>query len=205
MVVHINTMDDFSIVYTPVPPGSAITGEKLYDAAGENTVVQIRNRWEPIYAYCYSCTNTTEYDARWKESRPKKMKEDEFNQVFKRKECDESPSGYTNQCVNCGFEMKDYEPDAVKTEEDKGEDADIEWMNTGYLYEGGWWFTMDKIKDMLKMGYGSATEIHFAFVIEGQTRLLPYDKLREVIKSKMILNRDGSSDLGFPIHMFRTL
>ena len=158
-------MDDFSIVYTPVPPGSAITGEKLYDAAGENTVVQIRNRWEPIYAYCYSCTDTTEYDARWKESRPKKMKEDEFNQVFKRKE----------------------------------------WMNTGYLYEGGWWFTMDKIKDMLKMGYGSATEIHFAFVIEGQTRLLPYDKLREVIKSKMILNRDGSSDLGFPIHMFRTL
>ena len=101
MVVHINTMDDFSIVYTPVPPGSAITGE--------NTVVQIRNRWEPIYAYCYSCTDTTEYDARWKESRPKKMKEDEFNQVFKRKECDESPSGYTNQCVNCGFEMKDYE------------------------------------------------------------------------------------------------
>ena len=57
------------------------------------------------------------------------------------------------------------------------------------MYEGGWWLSMDKIKEMLKTGNSSPVEINFAFVIEGQTRLLPYDKLREVIKSKTILNR----------------
>jgi hypothetical protein len=101
--------------------------------------------------------------------------------------------------------MKDCEVETIETTEDRGEDAEIEWMNTGYLFEGGWWLSMSTIKDMLKMGYDSAVEIHFAFVIEGQTRLLPYDKLREVIKTKTILNREGSSDLGFPIHIFRTL
>ena len=117
------------------------------------------------------------------------------------RECDE----WTNQCLNCGFEMKDTTEQEREQEEDRGEDAEIEWMNTGYMYEGGWWLSMDKIKEMLKTGNSSPVEINFAFVIEGQTRLLPYDKLREVIKSKTILNREGSNDLGFPIHIFRTL
>lgn len=198
-------MDDFVIVSTMVPPGIAITGEELYEVVKENKVVLIRKRWEPIYAYCPSCTKTTDYDKRWKENRQRRMEEGDYEQKFKPKECKESPSGYTNQCLNCGFEMKDCKVEEVEKESDRGEDAEIEWMNTGYMYEGGWWLTMAKIKDMLKIGYDSRIEIHFAFVIEGQTRLLPYDKLREVIKSKTILNRDGSSDLGFPIHMFRTL
>ncbi len=198
-------MDDFEIIATLVPPGSAITGDTLYEGRTEDKVTQIRKRWEPIYAYCPSCTKTTEYDKRWKESRPRKMGADEYQQRFKPKECAESPSGFTNQCLNCGFEMKDCEVETIETTEDRGEDAEIEWMNTGYLFEGGWWLSMSTIKDMLKMGYDSAVEIHFAFVIEGQTRLLPYDKLREVIKTKTILNREGSSDLGFPIHIFRTL
>ena len=198
-------MDDFEIIATLVPPGVAITGDTLYEVVEESKVTQIRKRWEPIYAYCPSCTKNTTYDKRWKEHRPKKMTPEEYQQRFKAKECEESPSGYTNQCLNCGFEMNDCEEATIETTEDRGEDAEIEWMNTGYLYEGGWWLTMDKIKEMLKMGYDSVIEIHFAFVIEGQTRLLPYDKLKEIIKTKTILNRDGSSDLGFTIHIFRTL
>ena len=76
-------------------------------------------------------------------------------------------------------------------------------MNTGYMYEGGWWLSMDKIKEMLKTGNSSRNKLRFRN--RGTTRLLPYDKLREVIKSKTILNREGSNDLGFPIHIFRTL
>ena len=102
-------------------------------------------------------------------------------------------------------ELKDTETEQVTKEEDRGEDAEIEWMNTGYMYEGGWWLGIDKIKEMLKTGNSSVVEINFAFVIEGQTRLLPYGKLREVVKTKTILNREGSNDLGFPIHIFRTL
>lgn len=198
-------MDDFEITATVVPPGVAITGETFYEIAEEDKVTQIRKRWEPIYAFCPSCTKTTEYDNRWKENRQRKMSPDDYQQRFKPKECEESPSGFTNQCLNCGFEMKDCQVEEIITEVDRGEDAEIEWMNTGYLYEGGWWISMDKIKSMLKMGYDNTVEIHFAFVIEGQTRLLPYDKLRQVIKSKTILNREGSDDLGFPIHIFRTL
>ena len=78
-----------------------------------------------------------------------------------------------------------------------------------YLYKNGTKSVkeknIDKIKEMLKTGNSSVVEINFAFVIEGQTRLLPYDKLREVVKTKTILNREGSNDLGFPIHIFRTL
>ena len=198
-------MDDFEIEVHSVPVGKAMTGFEVYEPGIVVKVTEIRKRWQPIYAYCPECTQTTEYDSRWKENRQRKMARDDYRQNFKQKECADSPTGWTNQCLNCGFEMKDTTEQEREQEEDRGEDAEIEWMNTGYMYEGGWWLSMDKIKEMLKTGNSSPVEINFAFVIEGQTRLLPYDKLREVIKSKTILNREGSNDLGFPIHIFRTL
>ena len=205
MIAARNTMDDFVIEVHQVPEGKALTGFEVYEPGVESRVVQIRKRWEPTYAYCPECTNTTEYDSRWKEHRQRRMGAEDYRQRFKQKECADSPTGWTNQCLNCGFELKDTSVEEAEKEEDRGEDAEIEWMNTGYMYEGGWWLTIDKIKEMLKIGNGSIVEMNFAFVIEGQTRMLPYSKLREVVKTKTILNREGSNDTGFPIHIFRTL
>lgn len=198
-------MADFEIKVTTVPQDQAISGESYYDVEIEERVVQIRKRWKPIYAYCPSCTKTTEYDKQWKEHRDKRMSVEDYHQEFRRIVCKESPSGWTNQCLNCGFHMNDVETQEVPVEEDRGEDSEIEWKNYGYLYEGSWWITLENLKEMLRQGYDSTIDLTFAFVIEGQTRLLPYDKIKSMVKAKEMEQRDGSVDMGIPVHLFRTL
>ena len=66
---------------------------------------------------------------------------------------------------------------------------------------------MQDLKVMLKMGFNSRVEMHFAFVIEGATRIVTYDKLMALVKKAdgQFESRDNSDDMGIAMHHFRTL
>ena len=198
----------FEIEVYSVPDDQAWSGDKPYQPKPEDKVTEIRKRWQPIYAFCPECTITTYYDKRWKEHKPKRMSSGDYTQDFKMVPNEDSPSGFTNQCRQCGFQMKDREIEEVNHEEQRGgEDAEIEWRNHGYLHEGIWWITLDDLKTMLKMGFNSPVEMHFAFVVEGATRIVTYDKLMALVKKSdgQFESREGSEDMGIAMHHFRTL
>ena len=79
----------------------------------------------------------------------------------------------------------------------------MEWVNEGYLHDGAWWIAKDTFFDLMKRGFGK--KINYAFVIEGQARLMPIDKLVAMAKQREFKERDGSDDMGIPTPLFQTL
>ena len=82
-------------------------------------------------------------------------------------------------------------------------DEKMEWVNEGYLHDGAWWIPKDIFFDLMKRGFGK--KIQYAFVIEGQARLMPIDKLITMAKSRGFVERSSSEDMGIPIPLFQTL
>ena len=102
---------------------------------------------------------------------------DDFKQKWITISDDTSPTGQTNQCGICGLRMSEYDPEDrnLIPELEPEEEIEMEWVNEGYLHDGAWWISKDIFFDLMKRGFGK--KIQYSFVIEGQARLMPIDKL----------------------------
>jgi len=201
-------MDDFEIVVYDVPPqdtGLSWSGEKTYDTKVEPTTYQAKFSCEPLVAYCPHCTQTKTWDKKWREYRPRKMNAEDFKQKWITISDDTSPTGQTNQCGICGLRMSEYDPEDENLipELEPEEEIEMEWVNEGYLHDGAWWISKDIFFDLMKRGFGK--KIQYSFVIEGQARLMPIDKLVTMAKKREFVERSGSEDMGIPITLFQTL
>ena len=201
-------MDDFEIVVYEVPlqeTGLSWSGEKTYETKVEPTVYQAKFSCEPLVAYCPHCTQTKTWDKKWREYRPRKMNAEDFKQKWITISDDTSLTGQTNQCATCGLRMSEYDPEdenLIPASEPE-EEIDMEWVNEGYLHDGAWWISKDIFFDLMKRGFGK--KIQYSFVIEGQARLMPIDKLVAMAKKREFVERSGSEDMGIPITLFQTL
>tara|TARA_R110002012_G_scaffold321973_1_gene552975 strand:+ start:9774 stop:10406 length:633 start_codon:yes stop_codon:yes gene_type:complete len=201
-------MDDFEIVVYEVPDqgnGIAWGGETTYETKDEPTTYQAKFSCEPLVAYCPHCTKTKTWDKKWREYRPRKMQADDFKQKWMTIADEVSPTGQTNQCRSCGLRMSEYDPEEENLipESEPEEEIEMEWVNEGYLHDGAWWIPKDIFFDLMKRGFGK--KIQYAFVIEGQARLMPIDKLITMAKSRGFVERSSSEDMGIPIPLFQTL
>lgn len=189
-----------------VPNGKAWSGEQPYESSKEKTTYQARFRCEPLMAYCYQCTKIKEWDKKWREYRPRKMTPGDYKQEWKTVPDETSETGFTNQCLHCGFRMSEYEgPEALLTppEPEENDTSNIEWVNEGYLHDGSWWIKMETFFDLMKRGHGN--DINFAFVIEGQARLMPRKKLEQMAIKKEFKERENCGDIGIPTPLFQTM
>ena len=201
-------MDDFEIVVYDVPVQGnnvAWSGEQTYSVKDEPTTYKAKFSCEPLVAYCPHCTQTKIWDKKWREYRPRKMNADDYKQEWLTIDCEVSPTGSTNQCRSCGLRLSEWDPeeDNLIPEPEPEEEIEMEWVNEGYLHDGAWWIAKDTFFDLMKRGFGKS--IQYAFVIEGQARLMPIDKLVAMAKSREFVERDGSDDMGIPTPLFQTL
>lgn len=195
---------DFKIEVFDVPEGQAWSGEEPYEMSPETLTYEAKFRCEAIMAYCYQCTKTMNYDKKWREYRPRKMSSGDYKQSWKTVVDETSETGFTNQCLHCGFRMSQYDgPDTLIPEPEEIEEVEIEWINEGYLHDGSWWIAKTSFFDLMKRGFGK--EIMYAFVIEGQARTMPIQKLVEMAKSRGFKERDGVDDIGIPTPLFQTM
>ena len=201
-------MDDFEIVVWDAPPmesGLAWSGEATYPTKEEETTYKAKFSHEPLIAYCPHCTQTKTWDKKWREYRPRKMNPDDYKQSWITIPDETSPTGQTNQCRGCGLRMSEWDPeqDNLIPEPEPEDDIEMEWVNEGYLHDGAWWIAKDTFFDLMKRGFGK--KINYAFVIEGQARLMPIEKMVAMAKQREFRERDGSDDMGIPTPLFQTL
>lgn len=195
---------DFDIIVFDVPEDRAWSGEEPYDVKSEALTYEARFRCEPLMAYCYQCTKTMDYDSKWREHRPRKMTAGDYKQSWKTIADDTSETGFTNQCLHCGFRMSEYDGhEGLIPEPEEVETTEMEWVNEGYLHDGAWWIAKTSFFDLMKRGFGK--EINYAFVIEGQARIMPIHKLVEMAKTRGFREREGTDDLGIPTPLFQTM